>query len=402
MAKLRKCKYSKGKNDTGQYAFVTDEQLIQNLFQSGYTFDEIDDIMKQYLHTVKTDKGHTYSMSDSEWDKFKAAADDARTAITNLDSDYNISFKMSPTSDGNWIPKFSAEKKSLPFTARTSSNNMTFMNLLPPSQRMQMMDQAWASQGADGDGADAYAGNYGTDTSSDYGRIDNSSWTDQTYDSLYSGKLKKPEIYGKNTAQQAFLLSRDEQKKLFQNQGWILDETGDYGPVSNAVSKLKTQPLIFQKSKNDDGVTRQDLVPLFTTRTGQHRNGFIFTKDNIEGWMGDKKDALVHAGSYPSVVYINRKTGKKYQKSWDLNDYGQTTPLGEVLDFVGNPVVVTTGFKRLDDDLSYPNGRSGVYDINGRPFVDRIQDISGKPFSFQDIDDRFSQYRQITYRNPLE
>jgi hypothetical protein len=67
----------------------------------------------------------------------------------------------------------------------------------------------------------------------------------------------------------------------------------------------------------------------------------------------DPERQLVHAGSFPSAIYVDGSTGELYQKAWDLNDYGGDRAgvtydgkqwLANILDVVGSPTVVTTGY----------------------------------------------------------
>lgn len=72
---------------------------------------------------------------------------------------------------------------------------------------------------------------------------------------------------------------------------------------------------------------------------------------------------LVHAGNYPTTVYLDPKTLDLYQKAWDLNDYGLSSGgtavhysfpkqiVANLLDLIGSPVVVTTGIRKI----KYPN-----------------------------------------------
>lgn len=141
-----------------------------------------------------------------------------------------------------------------------------------------------------------------------------------------------------STAQATYLLPRWLQKIIFLQNGYIEGTPGDYGLVKKAVGNRNLP--VFQTAQ--DNVTRNDLAVIGNT-------------DNMsESFYPIKDEArLLHAGSYPSALYIDAE-GNLYRKDWDLNDYGQSSGgarygsrqwKAELVDKIGSPVVVTTGFQ---------------------------------------------------------
>jgi hypothetical protein len=122
---------------------------------------------------------------------------------------------------------------------------------------------------------------------------------------------------------------------VFLKRGYIEGQHGDYGLVKRAVGD-RILP-VYQRKK--DAIDRKNLTPI----------GNI---DNI--WLSGKDSELEHAGNYPTTIYRGND-GKFYQKAWDLNDYGDATGragvkygdrqfLANMLDKIGSPTVVTTGY----------------------------------------------------------
>lgn len=139
-------------------------------------------------------------------------------------------------------------------------------------------------------------------------------------------------VYG--VPQNAFLLPRIWQAEEFRKAGYIKGKEGDYGLVKKAVGD-KNFP-IWQTAP--DVIERDKLIPL----------GNI---NNV--WYGPEKAALEQPFFFPSAIYTDGH-GKFYQKAWDLNDYGgehgSTAGFaGRLLDAIGNPTVVTTGFQKVLD-----------------------------------------------------
>lgn len=145
----------------------------------------------------------------------------------------------------------------------------------------------------------------------------------------------------KDVAQNTYLLSRKAQEKEFLKQGYIKDNSGDYGLVKKAVGNRDIP--IFQKNKDD--ITREEVIPI----------GNIYNR-----WFGEPDEALYHAGNYPTTIYADKKTGELYQKAFDLNDYGENTRVSSgarypgvmqffanALDKIGSPTVVTTGIQKI-------------------------------------------------------
>lgn len=130
-----------------------------------------------------------------------------------------------------------------------------------------------------------------------------------------------------------FLLRPDLQREALINKGYIPGTENDYGLVSKAVGNNKYP--VYQTAK--DGITRDQLTPIGNLN---------------DMYFGFRDTSLAHAGyHYPTTVYIDNK-GKFYQKAWDLNDYGGSggstaSIAGKILDKLGNPFVVNTGFQPI-------------------------------------------------------
>lgn len=160
-----------------------------------------------------------------------------------------------------------------------------------------------------------------------------------------------PEEQNGGIAQRTFLTGRKLQEEEFKKYGFIKDTSGDYGLVKKAVGSHKYP--IWQRTP--DEISRDNLVSIGNT---------------YEGYTGiPTNKAIIHGGSYPTAYYIDPstfgfdfKSGKEksprfYAKSWDLNDYGgkdgSTAGIfGKILDFIGNPVVQTTGYIDITDSRS--------------------------------------------------
>lgn len=141
-----------------------------------------------------------------------------------------------------------------------------------------------------------------------------------------------------NVAQTSYLTDRKLQQKMFEQEGYTKVDSADYGLVKKAVGNRDIP--VYQRTK--DAKNRKDLIAI----------------GNIDNeWLGKNDTELEHAGNYPTAVYVD-KDGFVYQKAWDLNDYGISSTggkgatyegpkqlLAEILDIVGSPTVVTTGFQ---------------------------------------------------------
>lgn len=153
------------------------------------------------------------------------------------------------------------------------------------------------------------------------------------------------------TAQRTYLLPRFEQEDIFLRDGYIKGKEGDYGLVKKAVNN-RNLPVWQTKP---DAISRETLVPI----------GNAYGMDSY-GYITRDKD-LVHAESHPSTFYVDGSTGKLYTKGWDLNDYGGTgggksskynifkKAAADILDFIGSPVVVTTGFQEVTNPWGGPS-----------------------------------------------
>lgn len=206
--------------------------------------------------------------------------------------------------------------------------------------------------------------------------------------------------YDGGTAQRTYFMDRDSQRKIFLKDNYIEDKSKDYGLVKKAVGDRDIP--IYQRAKDDE--KRENLIPI----------GNIYNY-----WYGKPKAELIHAGSYPTAIYINPNTKKIYQKAWDLNDYGDGAVgkgassrytgfeklKANLADKLGSPVVVTSGISEVGDfnDLFNNSATKDIIkmvddfyeskglkrftnvkeeqlnDMSGKPMID----INGKPIMFE-------------------
>lgn len=150
--------------------------------------------------------------------------------------------------------------------------------------------------------------------------------------------------YNGGTAQRTYFMDRDSQRRIFLKDNYIEDKSKNYGLVKRAVGNRNIP--IYQRTEDDE--KRENLIPI----------GNIYDK-----WYGKPKAELIHAGSYPTTIYINPNTKKIYQKAWDLNDYGYHDESksassiykgfkkfkANLADKLGSPVVVTSGISEVGD-----------------------------------------------------
>lgn len=153
-------------------------------------------------------------------------------------------------------------------------------------------------------------------------------------------------------AQATYLLGRDEQRRAFLNKGYIQGQDRDYGLVQRAANATNTR--------------RGDVTPVFQTKPDEiSRDNLIHIGNRLDATLSDEDDVSIYfktperrlrnAEHYPAALYIGTD-GKPYGKGWDLNDYGLydgqpdnykygILNIGaKVLDRIGSPTVVTTGF----------------------------------------------------------
>ena len=206
--------------------------------------------------------------------------------------------------------------------------------------------------------------------------------------------------YDGGTAQRTYFMDRDSQKRIFLRDGYIEDTSKNYGLVKKAVNNRNIP--IYQRAPDDE--KRENLIPI----------GNVYNY-----WYGKPEADLIHAGSYPTTIYINPNTKKIYQKAWDLNDYGDSAGgngasskytgfkkfKANLSDKLGSPVVVTSGISEVGDfnDLFNDSGKENIikmvddfykskglrrfanskkeqlYDFYGKPIID----INGKPIMFE-------------------
>ena len=196
-------------------------------------------------------------------------------------------------------------------------------------------------------------------------------------------------IYDGGTAQRTYFMDRDSQKRIFLRDGYIEDTSKNYGLVKKAVNNRNIP--IYQRAPDDE--KRENLIPI----------GNVYNS-----WYGKPEANLIHAGSYPTAIYINPNTKKIYQKAWDLNDYGNSVGgngtssrytgfeklKANLADKLGSPVVVTSGISEVGDinDLFNDLGKENIikmvddfYKSKGlRRFTtnikkEQLHDFYGKP-----------------------
>ena len=146
-----------------------------------------------------------------------------------------------------------------------------------------------------------------------------------------------------NAPQRTYFLNRKKQRQSMLYNGWINGTPGDYGLVSAAVGDRN---IPVYQTKQDD-IARDYLIPIANVNNK---------------WYGQSDAELKHAGSYPSTLYVDGRTGNTfYQKAWDLNDYGAKRGGKKInrsnrsarfraalADKIGSPIVQTTGYSAID------------------------------------------------------
>lgn len=153
-----------------------------------------------------------------------------------------------------------------------------------------------------------------------------------------TGNIRFKTKGSRGAAQDTYLLPRNLQKKVFLDAEYIEGNPGDYGLVKKAVGNRNIP--VYQTAP--DAVSREDLIVLANPKQSEYSNYPIYNE-------------LYHAGSYPSTLYMDTNYNI-YRKSWDLNDYGGGHGTAsrykgfrklqsDLIDFIGSPVVVTTGFQ---------------------------------------------------------
>lgn len=173
-----------------------------------------------------------------------------------------------------------------------------------------------------------------------------------------SGNIRFKTKGSKGAAQDTYLLPRNLQKKVFLDAGYIEGDPGDYGLVKKAVGNRNIP--VYQTAP--DTVSREDLIVLGNPKQSEQ---CYYPTNN----------ALYHAGSYPSALYMDTDYNI-YRKSWDLNDYGNTTGTAgttygnkqwkaNLIDKIGSPVVVTTGFQPVMDNI-YGGEQINLIDLFNR------------------------------------
>lgn len=139
--------------------------------------------------------------------------------------------------------------------------------------------------------------------------------------------------------QSIFLFSPEDQRDVLLKNGYIKDDSKNYGLVSKAVGNRN--------------------IPLYTRPDVQNRDNLTVVANPSSVWFGSKETELQHAGFYPTTLYIDAD-GNFYQQAFDLNDYGNkdgnagSTYEGwrqfgaNLLDKIGNPFVIKSGIQHAD------------------------------------------------------
>lgn len=204
---------------------------------------------------------------------------------------------------------------------------------------------------------------------------------------------------GLNVAQDSYLVpTKAIQAKMFADAGYTRDYNAEknrnYGLVKKAVGNRNIP--IYSRTNPNFGKQKKDLVIL----------GNSYNMDNVD-------KALVHAGSYPSAIYIDNE-GNIYINSWDLNDYGADAAgnagdlnayyssfrkkLAKAVDVVGNPTVVTTGYQRaLDNNKPIKiSNYSDYYNLSNNGYNEDIKKALDNWMTKQGI-----ELNEIGYGSPL-
>ena len=168
-----------------------------------------------------------------------------------------------------------------------------------------------------------------------------------------------------STAQATYLLPRSLQRKKFLEHGYLEGTPGDYGLVRAAVGDNNFP--VFQTAP--DVISRDKLVVIGNPHIS------LLSNPNSDYPIPIERE-LLHAGYYPSALYIDNNYNV-YRKSWDLNDYGNSSGRAgaqydssrqwqaNLLDIIGSPTVVTTGFQPVIRDPQM-NDQITLFDLYNR------------------------------------
>lgn len=176
------------------------------------------------------------------------------------------------------------------------------------------------------------------------------------YSSNYIMGRGIPSAGKRGAAQNTYLLPRRLQQKKFLEAGYINGTPGDYGLVKKAVGNNNFP--VFQTAP--DVTSRDQLVVIGNPSTS-----------DASSYPIPAERELYHAGYYPSALYIDNNYNV-YRKSWDLNDYGNSTGRAgtqynskqwqaNLLDIIGSPTVVTTGFQPVINTKD--NSQINLFDL---------------------------------------
>lgn len=192
-------------------------------------------------------------------------------------------------------------------------------------------------------------------------------------------------------AQNTFLMSPENQEKVFVNNNWEKLNTDDYKLVNKAVQNFKerTGKEVPMYQKSPDDIDRSQLTVLGNVN---------------DHWYGDENAVPKHMYHYPSAIYLGQD-GNIYQNVWDFNNYGshdagRGTTYGrkqrfaDWLDEIGSPVVVTSGYKKLNDE--------GLFKLlsNIKQYPSLYKNL--KESGFRLNDEQFNNFKSLYEMRPKE
>lgn len=213
-------------------------------------------------------------------------------------------------------------------------------------------------------------------------------------------------LRGVNVAQDTYLTPRRLQQKAFYDAGYVRDynaeKNKDYGLVKNAAKKYirnKKELPIYSRIDPSTTIQRKDLVLL-----GNDYNAFMHVPR-----------PLVHARYFPTAIYSDTN-GNLYAKSWDLNDYGGRKGKGgsskyygniqlsvaNLIDSIGSPTVVTTGYQPIIDDNGKQRHISEYTDRTNAITTDEYDSIANAVGNFIRKNDRNYplQWNEVGFGSP--